>query len=63
MSLAYQSKSYGHRIQALQFGYQISWTVDIRPAGSRVRYPRRYTRITTKAGAQRFAKKWRITYE
>jgi hypothetical protein len=54
--------SYGHRIRALPTHYEISWTVEWRDRKG-VRYPRRVSRVTTRAGAERFAKRWGVTYE
>lgn len=54
--------STGHKIQ--RFGrddFLISWTVDRYIAGSRLRWPTRYSRWTNRAGAERFAKKWDVT--
>jgi len=60
MSRHNKQRSYGHRIQ--YFGtntYRVSWVVDRYCAGSRLRYPTSYSRATNKAGAMRFAKKWK----
>jgi len=40
--------------------YRISWVVDRYYAGSRLRFPTRYSRDTDAAGARRFARKWKI---
>lgn len=54
-----RSGSYGHRCKALGWGgYRLFWTVDFKPAGSRIRYPRVISRDTDEAGARRFCKKW-----
>lgn len=59
MSYFSKTKSYDHRIQALGGGgYTISWTVDTKYEGSRLRYPTGHQRHTDRAGAERFAKKW-----
>lgn len=56
--------SYGHDVRRLSIlgsvYYRLSWQVDYRPKGSRIRYPRTITRNTNKAGALRFCKKWKI---
>ena len=53
--------SYSHRINYLGDGcYRLSWVVDRHYANSRLRWPRRTTRDTDKAGAVRFAKRWGI---
>ncbi len=43
-----------------QYGYKISWMVDYYYAGSRLRYPRSFSRITDLKGAMRFCRKHRI---
>ena len=40
--------------------FEISWTVDFYYPNSRLRHPRTYRRITDRAGALRFAKKWKV---
>lgn len=53
------SGSSNHRIWKLHADeYRLSWTV-ARKYG-RLLYPRRYTKDTNLAGAQRFAKKWNL---
>lgn len=53
--------SYDHRIKReREDEFVISWMVDFKYAGSRLRYPRRVVRDTNKKGAERFAKKWGI---
>ncbi len=50
---------YGHHISRLGHDtFSISWSYDTKIAGSRLRWPRGFRRITDKAGAERFAKKW-----
>lgn len=50
---------YGHRITFVHAGfYRLHWTHDVKYPTSRLRFPRTITRDTTKAGAERFAKKW-----
>jgi hypothetical protein len=52
------ASSYGHLILHLGAGsFRISWTVDRYYAGSRLRYPRGFERVTDLAGARRFARK------
>ena len=56
------SGSYSHKCTKISHDtYQISWSVDFKPKGSRVRYPRRMSRITDTKGAQRFCKRWGIS--
>lgn len=51
--------AYGHKIQRIDHDhYRLSWTIDRKSAGSRLRFPRATTRDTDSAGAVRFAKKW-----
>lgn len=50
---------YGHQIHRLgENDYRISWTYDTKSA--RLRWPRRVSRDTDRAGAERFAKRWGI---
>jgi hypothetical protein len=51
-----------HHCQRLGYGFRISWVVDRYYAGSRLRFPTRYSRDTDAAGAQRFCKKWGIKF-
>lgn len=52
---------YGFRIQYLELdGYRLSWTQDRYYTGSRLRWPRTFTRDTDLAGARRFAKKHNV---
>jgi hypothetical protein len=54
------SGSRRHKIQYLGHDdYRLSWTT-YRSAG-RMLHPTTYSRDTNRAGAERFAKKWRIT--
>lgn len=56
--------SYNHSIRYAGYGcYDISWVVDFKYNGSRLRYPRCMKRNTDLNGAKRFAKKWGIDYE
>ena len=49
---------YGHHIQWLgPDHYRLSWSWDAYYASSRLRHPRKMTRDTDRAGADRFAKK------
>jgi hypothetical protein len=51
--------SQDHSIRDLGGGlYRLSWTVDRKYPGSRLRYPRRCTRDTDLKGARGFAKRW-----
>lgn len=50
--------SYGHCIGNLGGGdYRLSWVVDHKCAGSRLRFPRVHSRLTDVEGAVRFALK------
>ena len=57
MSRHRSAPAYGHSVRRYSFGYRMQWTVDFYYAGSRMRYPRTFTRDTDAAGAKRFAKK------
>lgn len=62
MSRHSSSSSTNQGIQ--QFGpddYRLFWTVDFYYSGSRLRFPRQFSRDTDLAGARRFAKKWNLT--
>ena len=53
--------SYGHHIQRIDYGcYRLSWTVDRYYSDSRLRHPRRTTRDTDTAGAERVATRWGV---
>lgn len=53
--------AYGHKITRIGNGhYRLSWTVDRKVTGSRLRYPTTTTRDTDSEGALRFAKKWAL---
>lgn len=55
----YDTSGYGHRCRLLDSGvYEISWWYDKYYSDSRLRYPRRLSRITDEAGARRFCRKW-----
>jgi hypothetical protein len=57
------SSSYNHRIQDLGHGrYRLSWTIDKKYEGSRLRFPRGMSRDTDEKGAKRFAKRWDLTF-
>ena len=59
MSRYNSSGSTDHRITNDRWGgYRLSWVVDRYYAGSRLRFPTRYSRDTDHAGAIRFSKKW-----
>jgi len=54
-------KSYGHRINVLPNGiFKLSWQFSAQAWSSDKFYIRTMTRNTDKAGAMRFAKKWKI---
>lgn len=56
------NSGYDHRARKIsEQVWEISWAFDMKYSGSRLRYPRVMTRITDKAGAERFAKKWGLT--
>lgn len=69
MSRYSSSGSTGHSIRSMKGvspwydadDYEISWTVDYYYDGVRGRFPRRFRRDTNRAGAERFAKKWKLT--
>lgn len=53
--------SYGHRARRIaEDHYRVSWTVDFHYPTSRLRFPRVFARDTDRAGAERFAKRWKI---
>lgn len=53
--------SYSHHIHRIDSDtFEISWMVDRYYSGSRLRFPRRFGRITDEAGAKRFCKRWDI---
>ena len=50
--------SYSHSCRRIEAGfYRISWTIDRYINGSRLRWPRTYSRDTDEKGAIRFCKK------
>lgn len=50
---------YGHHARKITPDtWEISWMYDRYYTGCRLRYPQTMSRITNKAGAERFAKKW-----
>lgn len=54
-----RTATYGHSIRRIGSDhYRLSWTIDRKYAGSRLRHPTTYHRDTGEDGAQRFAKKW-----
>ena len=56
-----EGHSYGHRCFREGGGwYRISWTVDYYYSGSRLRFPRGFSRDTDAKGAKRFCKKWGV---
>lgn len=63
MSRYNSSSSYGQRIEKFsRDDYRISWVVDFYYSGSRLRFPRRFSRDTDERGARRFARKWKLTF-
>lgn len=53
------SGGYGHSISKVAHDhYRLSWTVDRKYEGSRLRFPTSYRRDTDAIGALRFARKW-----
>ena len=61
MSRFNSSGAYNFCCRALSDGdYRISWTVDYYYDGYRLRYPRRFSRITDNKGASRFCKNHNI---
>jgi hypothetical protein len=53
--------SYGHSVRQIgRDHYRLSWSFDVKIAGSRLRWPRTFTRDTDAAGAERFAEKWQV---
>jgi hypothetical protein len=60
MSRFRSSDAYGQRVKRWGQYYEISWVVDYYYRGSRLRYPRGFSRETDKKGAERFCKKWHI---
>jgi hypothetical protein len=64
MSRFRASTSYGHRIRYLcPDCYRVSWVVDRYYPDSRLRHPRRGFRVVDKAGAMRFAKRWKLNFQ
>jgi hypothetical protein len=55
---------YGHRVVKLCFGgYRLSWKWDRYYDGQRCSYPQVVHRDTDKAGAERFVKRWKLTWQ
>jgi hypothetical protein len=53
--------SYGHHVRKIaEDHYRLSWKIDFKNSGSRLRFPRVYTRDTGKEGAMRFARRWKV---
>lgn len=53
--------AYGHDYRRIGWDhYRLSWTIDRKYSGSRLRFPTSYSRDTDLAGAKRFAKKWEL---
>lgn len=60
-----KSGSSGHSVtfhQSRSFGsyYELAWTVDFKYEGSRLRYPRRFTRHSDEKGASEFCERWNV---
>lgn len=56
-----RSGATGHRIHRVgPDHYRLSWVIDRKYEGSRLRHPTTYRRDTDEAGAQRFAAKWGV---
>lgn len=54
--------AYNHCVKRVHADcYRISWTIDGKVKGSRLRYPRTTARMTDANGAQRFVLKWKLT--
>lgn len=62
MSRYATSYSYGHACRYEWGVWTISWVVDFYYEGTRGRFPRRFRRETTEAGAKRFCKKHKIDF-
>lgn len=59
MSPLIYTSAYNHRITIAGGGdYWLCWTIDTKHG--RIRYPNVRRRLTDKAGAIRFAKKWKV---
>lgn len=57
------SGGYGHDFRKIANDhYRLSWTIDRKHEGSRLRFPTSFSRDTDEAGAKRFAKKWRLPW-
>lgn len=58
--------SYGHTVRRMTIMgyayYRLYWKVDFKYEGSRLRFPRGFSRDTDEAGARRFCKKWGIAF-
>lgn len=55
--------SYGHHIRKIgPDHFRLSWTVDHKCRGSRLRFPRSHSRDTDEAGAKKFAERWELTF-
>jgi hypothetical protein len=53
--------SYGHDVSKIAHDhYRLSWTIDRKYSGSRLRFPTSFHRDTDEPGAKRFAKKWKL---
>ncbi len=60
MIVTANGSAYGHRVwKTGSFNtYMMTWTIDYKFRGNRLRWPRTFRRYTDEAGARRFAKKW-----
>ncbi len=54
---------YGHHARKITTDtWEISWMFDRYYTGSRLRYPQHMSRITDRAGAERFVRKWGLVF-
>jgi hypothetical protein len=54
--------AYAHKYRRISHNhYRLSWSFDVKIAGSRLRWPRTISKDTDLAGAWRFAKKWDLS--
>lgn len=55
--------AYGHDVRQIAHDhYRMSWTIDRKYEGSRLRYPTTFSRDTDERGAKRFAKRWKLDW-
>lgn len=54
--------AHGFHIQVIDRDtFRVSWTIDRKVSGSRLRFPTTYSKLTDVSGAKRFAKKHGLT--